>query len=80
MFASIVKINDERLRRGKRPVGFLNPVLYKFPHALNDVVQGSNTGCGGTGRGFNAALGWDPVTGLGTPDYQRLLQLYLNRP
>jgi tripeptidyl-peptidase-1 len=34
---------------------------------MNDVTDGSNPGCGT--RGFPAKIGWDPVTGLGTPNY-----------
>lgn len=33
----ITLINEERLAKGKRPVGFLNPTLYKNPQAFNDV-------------------------------------------
>jgi tripeptidyl-peptidase I len=45
---------------------------------MNDIVTGENYGCGG--KAFNAIEGWDPVTGLGTPDYKRLLELYLSLP
>jgi hypothetical protein len=38
-------------------------------------VDGANYGCGI--KGFNVSKGWDPVTGLGTPDYLRLRDLYL---
>ncbi len=41
-------------------VGFINPVLYQNPAALNDVRQGDN----GT---FSASGGWDACTGLGSP-------------
>jgi kumamolisin len=43
------------------PQGFINPKLYANSAALNDITQGNN----GT---FSAASGWDPCTGLGTPD------------
>ncbi|KAI8867113.1 hypothetical protein GQ42DRAFT_127214, partial [Ramicandelaber brevisporus] len=49
---------------------FLNPLLYKHPHALNDVIAGHNPSCGTPG--FPAKAGWDPVTGLGTPNYVKL--------
>jgi tripeptidyl-peptidase-1 len=79
VFASIItKINDERLKVGKRPVGFLNPVLYANPSVVNDIVSGFNDGCGN--QGFNVTEGWDPVTGLGTPDYERILELYMSLP
>ncbi|KAF9286900.1 hypothetical protein BGZ68_002442 [Mortierella alpina] len=74
VFATIVwYINDELRSQGKPPLGFLNPKLYdpKISNALNDIVLGNNPGCGTTG--FNAASGWDPVTGLGTPNLGRLM-------
>nr|OQO16541.1 hypothetical protein B0A51_14505 [Rachicladosporium sp. CCFEE 5018] len=61
----VTLLNEERLTVGKGPIGFLNPVLYSHPWALNDIVNGSNPGCGT--NGFSASPGWDPVTGLGTP-------------
>ena len=58
-------INQELKKLGKPTVGFVNPVLYKHPSVLNDVVAGNNPGC--STNGFAAAKGWDPLTGLGTP-------------
>jgi tripeptidyl-peptidase-1 len=45
---------------------------------MNDISKGFNYGCGA--QGFKAADGWDPVTGLGTPDYEKLLELYMSLP
>ncbi|KAF9286901.1 hypothetical protein BGZ68_002443 [Mortierella alpina] len=71
VFASVVwHINNARAIRGLQPLGFLNPILYSNPQALNDVLSGNNPGCGT--HGFNATVGWDPVTGLGTPDLSKL--------
>ncbi|KAI0356085.1 subtilisin-like protein [Trametes cingulata] len=72
-FASIVALlNDQLLNAGQSPLGFLNPFLYsKGVSALNDITSGSNPGCGTDG--FPAVTGWDAVTGLGTPDFQKLL-------
>lgn len=74
-FASVVALlNDALLNQGKSPLGFLNPLLYsQGAAALNDITAGSNPGCGTDG--FPALTGWDPVTGLGTPDFQKLLTL-----
>ncbi|KAK4539363.1 hypothetical protein LTR36_010993 [Oleoguttula mirabilis] len=56
IFASIVnRINEERIAIGKGPVGFINPVLYSHPEVLNDIVNGSNPGCGT--NGFTAVKG-----------------------
>lgn len=79
LFASILtRINEERLEKGKRTVGFVNPVLYANPHAFNDVTTGSNPGCGT--EGFPAKKGWDPVSGLGSADYGRLREVLLALP
>ncbi|KAH8693874.1 peptidase S8/S53 domain-containing protein [Talaromyces proteolyticus] len=74
--AILALINDKRLDVGKGPVGFINPVIYANPQAFNDVILGNNAACN-TG-GFNATAGWDPVTGLGTPDYEKLLKVFLD--
>ncbi|CAG8939763.1 unnamed protein product [Penicillium salamii] len=86
-------LNDARLRAGKPVLGFLNPFLYaQGQKALNDIVDGHSYGCGGInpqtkqavngsliipGAYWNATEGWDPVTGLGTPDFQKLKDLVL---
>ncbi|KAH9003220.1 subtilisin-like protein [Lactarius hatsudake] len=67
-------LNDYRISQGKHPLGFLNPWLYGIARAgLNDVTSGSNPGCG-TG-GFTAVVGWDPVTGLGSLDFEHLQRI-----
>lgn len=71
----ITLINQQRLAKGKSTVGFINPVLYANPGAMNDIVSGNNPGCGT--NGFSAVPGWDPVTGLGTPNYAKLLQVWM---
>ncbi|KAF2875682.1 tripeptidyl-peptidase-like protein [Massariosphaeria phaeospora] len=88
-FASVVALlNNARLSAGKPPLGFLNPWIYSQAYqGLNDITLGGSTGC--TGRSmysglktpfvpyasWNATAGWDPVTGHGTPDFQKLLKL-----
>ncbi|KAH9855352.1 peptidase S8/S53 domain-containing protein [Lenzites betulinus] len=72
-FAAVIALlNDKRLNAGQSSLGFLNPFLYSNGvAALNDITSGSNPGCGT--EGFPALTGWDAVTGLGTPDYNKLL-------
>jgi kumamolisin len=41
--------------------GYLNPQLYSKPQALRDITRGNN-------GDFEAAMGWDACTGLGTPN------------
>ncbi|CAE7195937.1 hypothetical protein P3342_009989 [Pyrenophora teres f. teres] len=79
LFASIINLlNEERLEAGKKPVGFLNPLMYKNPGMFNDVTEGGNPGCGT--EGFPASKGWDPVTGLGTPDYEKMRKVFMSLP
>ena len=70
-------VNDARLARGKRPLGFLNPLIYKRPWAFHDITMGESTGgCGATdSTGWPTAVGWDAATGIGTPNYERLARL-----
>lgn len=74
----VVLLNDMRLRAGKGTVGFLNPVLYAHPEAMNDIIEGANFDC--AQPAFNTAPGWDPVTGLGTPDFKKLKDIYQALP
>jgi kumamolisin len=59
-----------RLNQGLgKPVGFLNPLIYSLPAsagAFNDITQGNN-------GNYKAKSGWDPCTGLGSPNGQNLL-------
>lgn len=74
-FASVISLlNDYSLSRGGRSLGYLNPWLYSVGfEGLNDITSGSSSGC--DTDGFTAEKGWDPVTGLGTPNFKRLQTL-----
>ncbi|KAF8576122.1 subtilisin-like protein [Ramaria rubella] len=78
--AMITAINDARIHIGKKPVGFINPTIYSplFSIAFNDIRMGGNQGCGTPG--FTSVEGWDPVTGLGTPKFDILKDLWLALP
>ncbi|KAI0093139.1 subtilisin-like protein [Irpex rosettiformis] len=80
MASILYAINDARLAIGKKPIGFINPTIYteNFKSAFNDITNGTNPGCGT--QGFSAVKGWDPVTGLGTPNFPRLLAKWLALP
>ena len=79
IFASVInRINEERIAVGKKVVGFVNPLLYANPDMFNDIKLGDNPGCGT--NGFSAVEGWDPVTGLGTPDYKKMLTYFMDLP
>jgi len=74
VFASVLTlINEARLESGKKPMGFIHPVIYQHPEAFTDITVGSNPGCGSPG--FPTAKGWDPVTGLGSPNFPVLKEM-----
>ncbi|MCJ1408986.1 hypothetical protein MMC19_003063 [Ptychographa xylographoides] len=76
-FGSVLAIvNEARFNEGKTSIGFVNPTLYAHPHMMNDITSGGNQGCGT--KGFTAVPGWDPVTGLGTPNTENLINLFLS--
>ena len=60
-----------------KPVGFVNPALYASIGKLGyDVTEGNNK-VQGCPAGFNAAKGYDCVTGLGTPTYDALKSILM---
>jgi tripeptidyl-peptidase-1 len=84
-------LNDARFRAGLPAMGFLNPWLYaRGEDFLTDVTQGHSRGCDGTNHQsgkkvkdavlipwatWNATAGWDPATGLGIPDFGKMVQV-----
>jgi hypothetical protein len=81
-FAAVISLlNEQRLSSGKPALGYLNPWLYANPDILTDIVKGNNAIGRGTfdlPYGFNCTKGYDPVSGLGTPDYEKMLQSAMN--
>lgn len=63
------------------PLGFINPGLYKiaassaYAQAFHDITAGNNSVDDGKVKvkGYSAVPGWDPITGLGTPNAAVLL-------
>ncbi|MCJ1444634.1 MAG: hypothetical protein MMC23_005136 [Stictis urceolatum] len=76
--ALITVLNGLRIKQGKKTLGFLNHIFYQNPGIVNDIVEGNNPGCGT--KGFDAVPGWDPVTGLGTVDYERMKEVVMKLP
>ncbi|KAH9015223.1 subtilisin-like protein [Lactarius pseudohatsudake] len=74
--STISLLNDYLIANGGPPLGFLNIRLYHDGFAgLNDITSGSNPGCGTDG--FSAVPGWDPVTGVGTLDFEKLQNIFM---
>ena len=77
-FAAVISLlNEARLSNGKPAMGYLNPWLYANPTILTDIVKGNNAigrGQFNLPYGYNCTKGYDPVSGLGTPHYEKMLQ------
>ncbi len=70
LYTGLVLRINEALGPGK-PVGFVNPFLYQ--QALSGKAQFVNDITEGNNNGYDAAKGWDPVTGWGSLDGEKLL-------
>ena len=64
------------LNQGRpRPIGFITPKLYALNpavQALRDITVGDNSV--NKVKGYTGNAGWDPCTGLGSPDGAKLLK------
>jgi len=82
-FAAIAGLlNHYAIKASGKPLGFLNPLLYQVaastPSAFHDITVGDNKctedGCSSSCQGFMCTKGWDPVTGLGSPNTATLIK------
>jgi len=87
VFAAIISLlNSYRLNHGKPTLGFVVPLIYQAfasdPTIFNDITAGDNkcteTCC--SKFGYEATKGWDPVTGVGTPVFAKLLAFVQTLP
>jgi subtilase family serine protease len=79
LWAAIAAIADQMAGHA---LGFFNPALYKlaasgssYSQDFHDITQGNNTqNVDGTSvPGYSATQGWDPITGLGSPNAEKLI-------
>jgi len=88
IFAGIIALlNDLVIAKSGKPLGFLNPLIYKMgggacPTCFKDITIGDNIctedGCAPSCKGFMCTIGWDPVTGFGSPNYMAMQAYVLN--
>lgn len=90
----VTQLNYFQQKRGKTKLGYLNPLLYKMYDSdkttFNDIADGNNRCtefdccydekkfCCTKDFGFLASTGWDPVSGLGSPNIQRIMKYLMN--
>jgi subtilase family serine protease len=86
IWAGVVGIlNQAQIAKTGKPLGFLNPFLYKMAadcaDCFTDITVGDNIctedGCTSTCYGFTCSVGWDPITGWGSPNVQNIIA-YIN--
>ena len=71
----ISRLNSVRLSKGKSPIGAFGPLLYKMAKECNkcflDISEGSNNSTENNDckYGFVANKGFDPVYGIGIPNF-----------
>jgi subtilase family serine protease len=77
-WAGLAAIGDQL---GHHRMGNINPAMYTlarsprlYASAFHDITSGNND-VAEIGGGYDAANGWDPVTGLGSPRASQLLPL-----
>ena len=80
IWAALIALADQY---AGRHLGLVNPAIYqiarspRYHQAFHDITTGNNTVQfpPTTVTGYQAAPGWDPVTGWGSPDAQVLIPL-----
>jgi len=80
MFSGIISLlNEARLSKHMSPMGFLNPWLYANPGMFTDITYGWDSDNGARDPdAFACTIGWDPVTGLGSPLFPKMLASAMN--
>jgi subtilase family serine protease len=70
-------VNQQVAVKGNSTLGFLNPVVYligagtNYNNDFHDITSGNNSN--GHGQSYNAVVGYDLVTGWGSPNGQNLI-------
>ncbi|KAG5983671.1 hypothetical protein E4U55_007538 [Claviceps digitariae] len=85
MAAMIALVNDARLRKGKKALGWLNEKLYsrRVRNILQDITTGQSFSCkfsdGQAPGGWPATKGYDAITGLGVPNnFEKFMDVLVN--
>jgi len=78
-FASMLSmINSIRISKRLPTLGWVNPFLYKAAGAFKDITSCEEQARGCCPVSFNCIAGWDPYTGLGTPDFGKLSRMAMD--
>jgi subtilase family serine protease len=75
--AFLALVNQQAVSIGYKNIGFINPTIYTIGKGANydkdfhDITSGDNNN--GDGKSYNAVVGYDMVTGWGSPNGQDLI-------
>jgi subtilase family serine protease len=70
-------VNQQAVANGNATLGFINPAIYSlgsgpnYNNVFHDITSGNNAN--GHGQSYNAVVGYDLVTGWGSPNGQNLI-------
>jgi len=70
-------VNQQSVANGNSTLGFINPAIYaigegsSYGSDFHDITSGNNNN--GAGESYNAVVGYDLVTGWGSPNGQALI-------
>lgn len=76
VWAALVALANQQ---AGHPLGFLNPGLYKLAESssynqdFHDITEGNNSNAAANVQGYAAIPHWDAVTGLGSPNAEKLI-------
>jgi kumamolisin len=75
LWSGLIALVNQKLGHS---IGYVNPIFYenfstKLMADFHDITTGNN-------GAYSAAAGWDPCTGLGSPDGSKLLSAILALP
>ena len=73
LWAAVLALTDGSRACATSPVGYANPALYRaagsaYAADFNDLTVGNNDFTGTNGGQYAATRGYDPASGLGTPN------------
>jgi subtilase family serine protease len=77
-------VNQQVAADGNLTLGFVNPTIYSigrganYNNDLHDITSGNNNN--GHGQSYNAVIGYDLVTGWGSPNGQNLINALAGSP
>jgi subtilase family serine protease len=75
--AFLALVNQQAVGNGNATLGFINPAIYSlgnsptYNNVFHDITSGNNNNS--KGQSYNAIVGYDMVTGWGSPNGQNLI-------